>query len=108
MQAALLLDLQPGERKVLEIPVFPGVSMKGSVVDAATRQPIGRAYIYPGLGERFMTQEDGSFVRDDLPAGEFFLGFSVGFSTGMKGGMQLVKLPPGQQTDLGDLVVTPR
>ncbi|WP_224369049.1 carboxypeptidase-like regulatory domain-containing protein [Hyalangium versicolor] len=97
MSASLYLDLQPEERKVLELPVYPGVTVTGRFVNAATRQPvIGLLRFYPTE-----TGPDGRFVLRDLPPGEFFLRIDLG-------PYLRVKLPPGQDTDLGEIAIPGR
>ncbi|WP_224244415.1 carboxypeptidase regulatory-like domain-containing protein [Hyalangium gracile] len=101
MRAALLLDLQPGERKVLELPVYPGVSMRGRFVDAVTRQPV-QAQIVPPLSRGRFTEQDGLFSFRDLPSGELFLHISRPGGSNL---LQRVTLAPERDNDLGDIPV---
>ncbi|MFL5348683.1 MAG: carboxypeptidase regulatory-like domain-containing protein [Hyalangium sp.] len=96
-RASLFVELQPEEHKVLEIPVYPVVSLTGRLVDAATRQPVALV-INPRsfLGQR--TGPDGRFSFRALPAGELML-----YIAGQP--PLRVKLSPGQINDLGDLPV---
>jgi hypothetical protein len=98
LRASLLLDLQPEERKVLEIPVYPGVSLTGRLVDATTRQPLRRLLVNPGPFLGWVTEQDGRFFFRDLPPGELFL--HIAHQPPVR-----VKLAPEQDNDLGDLAV---
>ncbi len=107
LRASLSLNLQPEERKELELPVYPGVAMTGRLVDVTTRQPV-RAWVVAPLRGGYLTGEDGRFSFQDLPAGEFFLNFrrthisSPGESLPAP---QLVRLSPEQDNDVGDIAV---
>jgi hypothetical protein len=105
MRAALRVDLRPGERKLLEIPVYPGVSMTGRLIDAATRQPVEAAWVLHPLFGTVRPGKDGRFTFSDLPPGEQLL-----FVTRLVPGTQArtktvhpVRLSPDRENDVGDL-----
>jgi hypothetical protein len=100
--ASVVLDLRPGDHKELEIAVFPGVTMTGRLVDAATRQPVKGASIYILGLQRNSASEDGRFVFNNVPAGEHFLDV---YRQRLERTRLLVKLLPGQANNVGDFAV---
>jgi hypothetical protein len=105
MRASVLIDLRPGERRSLEIPVYPAVSMTGRIIDATTHQPRFSVTLrHPVLGE-ILHEADGRFVFRELPPGEQF--FQVmwhvpGTRTWMYK-LHMVRLTTNPVNDLGDL-----
>jgi hypothetical protein len=83
----------------------PAVSLTGRLVDTATRVPLKAALVgSPGIGD-FSTSEEGRFTLPHMPAGQIFLytqprPFPPGPTS-----VHSVTLPPGQDTDLGDIAV---
>ena len=82
--------------------MFPGVPLTGRLVDAATRQPFGRASINLSHLQYMDTSEDGRFTFSNVPPGEHLLGV---YRKGTERTRQLVKLLPGQANDVGDIAV---
>jgi hypothetical protein len=107
MKAALHLDLRPGERRVLEIPVYPAVSMTGRLIDAATHQPVDWAMVYHPLYGASQTGKDGRFAFRELPPGEQILlvtRYDSRTKTSMLT-MHTVRLTTTPENDVGDIEV---
>ncbi len=107
MSASLLLDLRPGERRVLELTVYPPVSMRVRLMDAATHQPLSWGLLrHPVLGLA-ESREKERFVFHALPPGEQILHVirDVPGTRQLAKTSHTVRLTTNPENDLGDLEV---
>jgi hypothetical protein len=108
MSASILLDLQPGERRALELTVYPAVSMRGRLIDAATHQPLSRGRVYhPVLNNSTDSLRDGRFVFRALPLGEQIL-YVIQAAPEKQQAItttHIVKLTTNPDNDVGDIEV---
>jgi hypothetical protein len=105
LRASVHLDLRPEEHKVLEISLYPGVLLKGRLIDADSRQPRG-GEVFVSPFQFTSSDPETGFVFRDLPPGDHFLMISGGPSGPHE--QVPLKLVPGQVTDLGDIPVHSR
>jgi Carboxypeptidase regulatory-like domain len=108
LKGSRYVSLRNEERTAVDIPLYPPVTLKGRLVDAATGRPVRAAvsiplFTIPGV------DDDGRFVFHGIPAGETFLTVSRTWRTNTRNGQlieaQLVKVAPEQDNDLGDIPV---
>ncbi|KFE69147.1 MSCRAMM family protein [Hyalangium minutum] len=115
MAATVAVELQPGELKELEVTVTPGVTMKGRLIDEASRQPLENGWVHHPLiymrntMGRGGTGKDGRFSFAGVQPGEFLLKVTRGTQQGILRGAPStthpVKVLPDQDNDVGDIIV---
>lgn len=105
MRASVLLDVRPGEHRDLEITVYPAVSMRGRIIDAATHQPLYWAWVNHPLSDSTRTEKDGRFALRDLPPGDQLLlvSWHDRRTKASTMALHLVKLTTNPENDVGDL-----
>ncbi|HVG57273.1 MAG TPA: carboxypeptidase-like regulatory domain-containing protein [Hyalangium sp.] len=104
MRASVLVDVRPGEHRDMEVTVSPAVSMRGRLIDAATHQPLDRAWMYHPLSSVISTGKDGRFALRALPAGEQLL-LVLRNNPVRTATLHIVKLTTGPENDVGDIEV---
>jgi hypothetical protein len=110
MSALVVVELQPGEVREVEVTLTPGVTVKGRLIDEASRQPLEDGWVGL-LGRRISptgrqtTEKDGRFHYVGVPPGEHLLTVQRGLRPGAPRTTHPVKIVPDQLNDLGDILV---
>jgi hypothetical protein len=105
-RALVLIDTSSGEDIHLEVPVHPGVTLTGRIVNATTGAPFTEAEVLIQSLAHARAGRDGRFTLPNLPVGEYQLQIMTGFQHLSQ--RLSVTLKPGPGHDLGDIAVTPR
>jgi hypothetical protein len=108
MSTSIVLDLQPGERRALELTVYPAVSMRGRLIDAATHQPLSRGRVYHPVLNSTDSLRDGRFLFHALPPGEQIL-YVIRHVPETQQAItttHIVKLSTNLENDVGDIEVS--